>query len=457
MRRHSVIARLGPADRSRVRVRERGSVVTEIHFIDGDRRLGFGLGQMVDGLAARSVHSADAGLDLALLAATMTAADTRISRRTESQDSWTREIDLYVPVQAPDLWEGAAPLIVRTLNFLTGDRWRVFFRPRHRNYRELIESAADLVRAPFDSVCLFSGGLDSFVGAIDLLEGGADPLFVSHYWDVSTSSQTICAERLGAVYGDLGPRHVRARVGFPDDLVARSEPEKTTRGRSFLFFALAALAGSGLEGDTPIYVPENGLISLNVPLDPLRVGAWSTRTTHPFYMARWAELTEHLGLALTWENPYRFHTKGEMLAGCANTDLLQRHVAETISCSSVTKARFNKDKAKRKLGHCGYCLPCLIRRAAIVHAFGDDPTPYTLDSLTTHPLDAKRAESEDVRSFQMMARRLAARPELARILVHKSGPLSDYSDGEIADYADVFRRGIEEVGAIVNDAVVRPL
>ena len=34
---------------------------------------------------------------------------------------------------------------------------------------------------------------------------------------------------------------VRARVGFPNNLVRDSEPEKTTRGRSFLFFALAAL------------------------------------------------------------------------------------------------------------------------------------------------------------------------------------------------------------------------
>ena len=57
--------------------------------------------------------------------------------------------------------------------------------------------------------------------------------------------------------------------------------ESTTRGRSFLFFALAALAASGLGGQPVIYVPENGLISLNVPLDPLRViqklvGFWLT-------------------------------------------------------------------------------------------------------------------------------------------------------------------------------------
>lgn len=454
MRRHSIVARLGPTDTTRVRVHERGSVVAEIRYVDGYQRLGYGLGQMVGQLAQRGVFSSDEAIDLALLAATVTAADTRISRDTESQDSWTREIDLYVPVLDPVLWSGTAALLARMLNFLSGDRWRVFFRGRHRDYRELIARPAELIPPAFDSVCLFSGGLDSFVGAIDLLAVDGHPLFVSHYWDASTSSQELCAHRLGGVYGDLSPRHVRARVGFPDDLVAGSVPEKTQRARSFLFFALAAMAASGLEDDSTICVPENGLISLNIPLDPLRVGAWSTRTTHPFYMARWNDLLRQIGIHASMENPYRFQTKGEMLSGCANRDLLRRYVGETISCSSVTKGRW-KGFA---LGHCGYCVPCLIRRAAITAAFRNDPTDYpTMPVLTAHPLNARTAEGEHVRSFQMMARRLGHQPGLAAILVHKSGPLSDYPPADLTAYADVFRRGIQEVHSIVRNCVVRPL
>lgn len=452
MRRHSVIARLGPADRTRVDVRFTGSVVTQIRFIDGERRLGYGIGQAMDRLTERGVIPSETAIDLMLLAATATAADTRISRATDSQDSWTREIDLYVPVQDPAQWSPLVPLIVRTLDFLTGDRWGVFFRDRHRQYAALVQRPRELVRAPHDTVCLFSGGLDSFTGAIDLLALHRNPIFVSHYWDASTSSQEVCAHRLGNAYGDLAPRHVRARIGFPDELVAGSGPEKTTRGRSFLFFALAALAASGLDGEPTICVPENGLISLNVPLDPLRVGAWSTRTTHPFYMARWQELLDLLGIPGRFDNPYRFKTKGEMLSECANAGLLRRHVGETISCSSITKARWQG----LSLRHCGYCVPCLIRRAAIVAAYGNDPTTYTLANLTAAPLDSKSAEGEHIRSFQMMARRLAQRPSLSRLLVHKSGPLSDYTEPEIADYAGVFARGIAEVAAIVNPVVVRP-
>jgi hypothetical protein len=152
-------------------------------------------------------------------------------------------------------------------------------------------------------------------------------------------------------------------------------------------------------------------------------------------------------------NPYRFRTKGEMLSGCANSALLERYVGEPISCSSVTKARWQG----LSLRHCGYCVPCLIRRGAIVAAFGTDPTTYTLADLTAAPLDSKSAEGEHIRSFQNMARRLAQRPALARVLIHKSGPLSDYPDADIAEYCGVFQRGIAEVAPIVNPVVVRPL
>ena len=36
-------------------------------------------------------------------------------------------------------------------------------------------------------VSLLSGGLDSLIGAIDLLAKGKGPLFVSHYWDAETA------------------------------------------------------------------------------------------------------------------------------------------------------------------------------------------------------------------------------------------------------------------------------
>ena len=60
--------------------------------------------------------------------------------------------------------------------------------------------------------------------------------------------------------------------------------EITTRTRSFLFFTHAIILASCLNKKTNLYIPENGLISLNIPLTNTRLGSSSTRTTHPYYM-----------------------------------------------------------------------------------------------------------------------------------------------------------------------------
>ena len=446
MTRHSIVVRLNAADKGKVAVADKGSKVSNLRFISAGKWLDHGVGQILHELMQRRLYPDETAIDLAILAATVTAADTRISREEDAQDSWTREINLYLPVSDVGLWSGNARRIERMLRFLTGDLWRVSFRGRQRGMKSLIGRPGSRIGTSFDTVCLFSGGLDSFVGAIDLLEGGRDPIFVSHYKDASTKSQEVCAARLSKRYGDFGPRHVRANVSFDKNDLPGLGTETTTRGRSFIFLAFAALAADAIEGTTPIYVPENGLISLNVPLDPLRLGAWSTRTTHPFYMARWQELLDDLGIGAKLLNPYRFKTKGEMLSECASSSFIAANYDVTVSCSSIAKGRWKK----RPQRHCGYCAPCLIRRASIEAVFGKDATAYSIADLHARPLDAQKAESADIRAFQMMHRRLGNNPDLARVLIFKPGPLDDHPATEISDYADVFKRGIAEVGALVG-------
>ena len=111
MRRHSLIARLGPTDTAQVRTYIPDGLTTEIRFVDGYRRLNFGLGQLIDELADRGVVPSEAALDLGILAGCVTAADTRVSRAADSQDSWTREIDIHMPVSDVDLWTSATALV----------------------------------------------------------------------------------------------------------------------------------------------------------------------------------------------------------------------------------------------------------------------------------------------------------------------------------------------------------
>jgi hypothetical protein len=450
MRQHVIIGRFGPGDRITIPTAS-GEVATRLDLVASEKMLGHGIGAALADLKKLRVYPTEVALDLIVLAAHIHAADTRISRWTESQDTWTREIRLVVPVSDPIRWNAAAPTLRRILNFLTGDRWRVGFRSRPPKFERCVpRGPAELIGPPFDSVNLFSGGLDSLIGAIDALETGVHPLFVSHAGEGATSkSQEDCFEALRQHYAKLVPARLRVWMSFPKDLVRNVGAEDSTRARSFLFFALGIFAGSGLGPSFTLRVPENGLISLNVPLDPLRLGALSTRTTHQFYIARWNQLLTIVGIPGRIENPYWDKTKGEMVSGCANQELLQSLVPSSLSCASPTKGRW-KGLATE---HCGFCLPCLIRRAAL--AASGDPTDYTLADLRAANLDTRHAEGKQIRSFQYAIDRLRSRPQLAKMLIHKPGPLYDNPE-RLDALADVYRRGLDEVGTLLDGVKARP-
>jgi hypothetical protein len=441
MNRHLIIGRLGDDDRQRV-PRATDEIVTELPLAAG-KRLSHGIGNALDDLRALGLVPSELGIDFMVLAAHVHAADTRLSRASESQDAWTREIRLVVPVSDPAAWSAAADIVRRALDFLTGDRWSIGFRARVKGFETVaLPLAPNLLGAPFDGVSLFSGGLDSLIGAIDRLEAGKTPLLVSHAAEGAVSkSQDECFKALKQAYKGNAFERLRVWMSFDGTLVDGVDAENSTRGRSFLFFALGVCAGTALGDGFVLQVPENGLIALNVPLDPLRLGALSTRTTHPFHIGRWNELLGALGVRGRLHNPYWDKTKGEMVAGCANQKLLDSISASSLSCSSPAKARWQG----LPQGHCGYCLPCLIRRASLL---GRDQTTYTLPNLQARKLNTNEAEGKQVRSFQIAIDRLMKRPELAALLIHKPGSLRDVS-GDVGALAGVYSRGLAEVGKLL--------
>ena len=451
MRRHAIIGRFGNSDRVVIPTATE-ELATRLEFVVAQRRLEHDIGSSLDTLAKMDVFPSEIGLDLLVLAAHVQASDTRISRASESQNSWTREIRLVVPVSDSTRWNLAMPTLVRLLNFLTGDKWTIGFRPRPAGFERVVQNRPSKpIPARFDSLALFSGGLDSLIGAIDSLEQGQTPLFISHAGDGATSdAQGKLFTALKKNYPKQNFDRLRIWMDFRNWGVKGVKSEKTTRGRSFLFFATAIFAGTGLDGSFVLRVPENGLIALNVPLDPLRLGAFSTRTTHPFYIARWNELLDVLGVAGRIENPYWNKTKGEMAAGCSNPALLAKLAPQSLSCASPTKGRWQG----RKTGHCGYCLPCLIRRAAL-RSIGD-ATEYALTDLGAHILSTRKSRGKQVRSFQYAIEKLRQKPALAALYIHKPGPLSDESQARQAELANVYRRGLAELAQLLAGVRTEP-
>lgn len=412
MRRQLITGHYGPGDRNRMPLGD-GEIETRLDLVAGERSLGHGIGRALADLSRLGVFPSEMGVDVLVLAAHVHAADTRVSRDSESQDGWTRELRLIVPVSDPDRWRTAALTFERLLNFLTGDHWSLGFRARPGRFARVAPTPpARLIGPQFDDLALFSGGLDSLIGAIDALEAGRTPLLISHAGEGATSdAQGTIFDALKAHYRGRSFERLRLWMAFPDGFIRGSAGENTTRGRSFLFFALGVFAGTGLERAFTLKVPENGLIAVNVPLDPLRLGALSTRTTHPFYIARWNDALGTLGISGRIENPYWDRTKGEMAEECANPALLRRLTPASLSCAS--KGRW------QGLGtqHCGYCLPCLIRRASLLKGFRPDrdPTIYTVPDLAAHALDTRQSEGVQVRSFQLAIERLRARPGLVSL------------------------------------------
>src|SRR2546422_9702953 len=120
MRRHSLIFRLGGGDRSRMEWVEPSSTRTQVDLVDSHGKLAHGIGDTLAGLGKLGITPSVIGVDLLLISSAVYAADKRISRATEAQDSWTREIDLHIPVAQPETWAKVASALQEMLQFLTG-------------------------------------------------------------------------------------------------------------------------------------------------------------------------------------------------------------------------------------------------------------------------------------------------------------------------------------------------
>lgn len=366
-------------------------------------------------------------LDLMAVAMAITAADTFVLR-DEAADGWRREIEVDVPVIEPDRWLALAPLLAKTLGFLSGDSWTFVFRggglmpPSVLDVRQRAAFDPSLI----DAVALFSGGLDSGLGVMDLLDVGVRPLLISHAPRGDKTYQ-------GAVASLLLPQPQRFEFNsYPS---RDGVTEITTRTRSFLFLTFAALVAQAVRmfrgtALIDLHICENGLIALNPPLTARRIGALSTRTAHPHYLSLMQDLFNAIDLGVRISNPHRHETKGEMLARRANRPAIEKFASSTVSCGNW----------KRKNMQCGRCWPCSIRRSSFHRAGMTDDTKYD----TVNLLDALKEDDyrDDIVSIHSALKNRYDRG--LKSWVMQSGPLP-YDPMERAALYGVVERGMDEL------------
>lgn len=379
------------------------------------------------------------------LAISIYATDQIVSRKENGFQGWSRHIRIYFPVADPVKWESVRADLVQMLCFLSGDSWEITFRQRAtiRNVQQ------PLIRNPngITKVSLLSGGLDSFIGSIDLLEAKEKVAFVSHYKRGAESPrQTDVYNALEQQFGNASFFNYKFYVQ-PNQAHSSANKEDTSRARSFLFLTLGMVVANTLDDKIDLIVPENGLISLNIPLTQTRLSSHSTRTTHPFYLGLFQKVVSGIGIKNNIVNPYRFRTKGEMMLQCANRQFLDAHFAGTLSCSHPETSRFVKGT---KPGiHCGYCVPCIIRQAAET-AYTGIKTLYA-HQIKTNPPSPRTGKGRDLRAFKMALEEINNLPKHSLVLrILKSGPLPFVNQQELDSYVDVYKRGMDEVKKLLT-------
>jgi len=333
------------------------------------------------------------------------------------------------------------------LGFLTGDRWSTSFDEQTgRVYVRPPRSRARVRRFPADAVCLFSGGLDSLIGAVNWLEEQPQGklLLMGHYDTAGPASQQ---KRLHKLLDDAYP----SRTALAQLRVGHSGPsaEPSSRSRSFLFVG-AGIAAAMTLGDTiPVLMPENGVIAINVPLTPSRRGTCSTRTAHPRFLRELQCFLSQVGLNTPVVNPLGMQTKGECVSGCRNPDLLAKAAVHSVSCA---KGGHKEQWIRKGASNCGCCVPCIYRRASLHAAgldqgidYGVDPLAGEVD-LTEDPRQVKE-QLADLRAVLSFLRLSPDGTEIRRRLI-----ASGYLDpAQLPLYAELVMRGMDEVRALLQD------
>ncbi len=363
--------------------------------------------------------------DFATLSLSVSAADQAVAR-SRSPDGWTRMIELSVALADPGPFQAIQAQLESMLRYLTGDFWSLTFL----DGGEPAPRPKSPIRYDADCVSLLSGGVDSLVGAIDLFVHGARPLFVSQRARGDSDTQVHFARQLGGA-----TRHFQ----WNHNIRVNHSTERSTRARSIVFFAFAALAAGELHAQSGeavrVYVPENGFISLNVPLNAGRVGSLSTKTTHPVFLARLQQAFIALGLPVSLERPYALKTKGELMAECADQRLLTGLVGLSTSCGRYGYYNYE---------HCGRCVPCLVRRASFQSAGLVDTTrSYRFSNLR---LSGRKSGANDIGAVAGAVLRI----ERDGPRSFTAGQLSFATPAERGAYERVVVRGMDELAQLLR-------
>ncbi len=304
-------------------------------------------------------------LDLIRISTFAFAADGAVSRGhlDDEGEHWHRSLRLVLGVDDPDFWnhDSVRKPIEQTLGFLSQDSFHLDFQPREQKPpRQLTfagpEGGPVVSWDDIQDVALFSGGLDSFAGAADLiLRQRRGVALVSHQSSTKImavqKSLFLELRRKAKEHGCPEPIHVVINVRKHVDSLRK---ERTHRTRSFLYACVAGAVAHILNRDR-ITAPESGIIGINLPVAHSVIGARGTRTAHPRVLVGFGKVLSAIsGRTVTVNNPFALMTRAEVIKTLGQTPALDL-AKQTISCAHV-------HLVSKMSPHCGTCSQCIDRQ-----------------------------------------------------------------------------------------------
>jgi len=263
--------------------------------------------------------------DLIDIASTIYLAD----RYTSKDFDDTRELNFLIPVREKDIWDKNKFLLKKLIEFLLRDNVNFYFESKNDDEQHIVSNKLNL----YDSVICFSGGLDSFIGSVKSIKDGQNPVLISHYSNSRLSGIQSNAYKALLNYNSKDIPHCKVYISSSriSKIGRRSEHYKGINPnqllRSFLFLSLATAIAYELNIDK-IFLFENGILSINIPLSESR---FNTRTAHPIVLYLYQELINNIFKKnIKIENPFLYETKSETFRylDIDKVDLINN----TISC-----------------------------------------------------------------------------------------------------------------------------
>lgn len=340
-------------------------------------------------------HFPDRIKDLLEIAGYVYAADRLIKRGTPDQleyHNWSRHLDFRIKVRDFEFWNkaGTKKALSELLVFVSGDHEYDFaFSTGAKDVGQ--KSLFDFEGIEFEEkdnslIALFSGGLDSLAGALEILETTDKKLFIVSHRSNNPTVKGIQNNVYSLLKKDYGER-VKL-FPFECNLTGDRAIEETQRTRLFLYTSIAfALSIHTVEPRINVF--ENGVTSMNVSKRQDLMNARASRTTHP----KTLHLIEQFfnlvaGKPVKVNHPFIYKTKTDVLEIIKGYNK-QRYINNTLSCTKT----FQRFKNNSQATHCGGCSQCIDRRiAAFAAELEDFDTTYDCD-LSKDPIKDLEAKA----------------------------------------------------------------